>query len=175
MIIRSALKFIKILVRRNRLIDKLYLYLRYGSHHPFTAKYWDKIWQDEGLETWRTYPDKFDFIISLISPGSRVLDMGCGVGILLNRLKTEKECDVFGVDISLKAVEIARQSGIPCKVCKLPQLSLDSDCFDVVIATEVIEHLHDPKEAIKQMCRVLHAGGTMILSTPNVMYLEDTL
>lgn len=93
--------------------------------------------------------------------------MGCGVGILLNRLKTEKQCDVFGVDISPKAIEIALQSGISGKVCKLPQLPLESESFDVVIATEVIEHLDNPKITIRQMCRVLRPGGMLILSTPN--------
>ena len=99
--------------------------------------------------------------------GSSALDVGCGVGILLARLNTERQCKVFGVDISHKAIEIAKQAGIPGLSCQLPILPLDSDFFDVVIATEVIEHLLDPKKTIDQMCRVLRGNGTMILSTPN--------
>lgn len=165
--IRSALKSIKSLVRRSKVLDKIYLRLRYGSSHPFTAEYWDKIWQNEGLDTWRTYQDKFDFILSLVPSGLRVLDVGCGVGILLNRLKTEKKCEVFGVDISSKAIEILATLGIPGKVSQLPELPMDSHSFDVVIATEVIEHLHDPKETVNQMVRILRPGGTLILTTPN--------
>lgn len=174
MALRSLLKTAKGIVRKNSLSDRIYLWLRYGTGHPLSGKYWDRIWRNEGLETWRTYPDKFDFILSLVMPGSRVLDVGCGVGVLLNRLRRERACTIRGVDLSHEAIRMARQTGVPAEVCRLPRLPFASGSFDVVTATEVIEHLAKPRVAIGEMCRVLRKEGTLILSTPDDCIPPDT-
>ncbi len=53
----------------------------------------------------------------------------------------------------------------PDIVCDLHDIKWDSDYFDTVIATEVLEHLHEPKKAIDEIHRVLKKGGVCILST----------
>src|SRR5436190_23882408 len=63
----------------------LYRRLAYGRVNINTSENWNKIWQREGLATWRIYPMRFSRIAELVPMGSRVLDVGCGPGILLER------------------------------------------------------------------------------------------
>jgi len=127
-----------------------------------TSSYWDNVWSREGKDTWRRYPLTFQKIASHVSPDESVLDVGCGVGILLDVLKPR---DVTGLDISPKAIEILQSKGIPGKVGTLPTIDFPDKSFDVVIATETVEHMDDPGALIQEMIRV--ARKKVILSVPD--------
>ena len=85
-----------------------------------------------------------------------MLDIGCGIGDLLARLRDEKKCDVYGLDISSEAIERVRSRGMHGKVAKLPSIPYPAGYFDVVTATEVLEHLDAliySKGAVHSLCR----------------------
>lgn len=101
-----------------------------------------------------------------------ILDLGCGNGSLANSLM-QKGFNVYGTDASEKGIALA--NGInPGRFAvqdlssdDLPE-SLQNLLFDIIISTEVIEHLYDPRKFIQFAKKTLlkNGGGELILSTP---------
>lgn len=109
---------------------------------------------------------------------NRLLDIGCGDGgftALMARACGAEE--VYGVDISERAVELAKARGIKCYRVDVDseKLPFDDDFFDVVTALEVIEHLFDPDHFLDEVRRVLKPGGLFILSTPNLASIYNRI
>jgi 2-polyprenyl-3-methyl-5-hydroxy-6-metoxy-1,4-benzoquinol methylase len=97
----------------------------------------------------------------------RVLDYGAGIGKLTRRLWELSRFDqITGADILPRPGDLP--GAIPWHCLDLNQGEvLPAACFDAVIAAEVIEHLENPREVAREWYRILKAGGTLILSTPN--------
>jgi len=144
-----------------------YRILRYGRLNINTAAHWDEIWGREGLGTWRQYPERFARIANLVPVGARVLDVGCGVGVLLRRLRRDAHCEVFGIDISLSAIRTLKGIGVHGAVGVVPQLPVATAAFDVVTATELLEHVDDPLATLLELARCLRPGGLLIVTTPD--------
>lgn len=106
-----------------------------------------------------------------------ILDLGCGNGYITNFLLS-KGYNVFGTDASAEGVAIARQKNPDrfflqdLSTGRLPD-DLQKMQFDTIMATEVIEHLYDPKGFIDFCRSVLNGKGTLILSTPYHGYLKN--
>lgn len=133
-----------------------------------TSTYWDSVWEKESIDVpdFRLYFKKFSTIISVTPPKSKVLDLGCGLGILMERLVKEKGCDVSGIDISNNAVECIIKKGMKAKQGKIPPIPYQNETFDVVIATELLEHFNKPTLILKEMYRVVKKSGMVIVSVP---------
>jgi ubiquinone/menaquinone biosynthesis C-methylase UbiE len=108
-----------------------------------------------------------------VKPGERVLDIGCGNARDITRI-AERGGEVVGVDNSPGMVEAARQelermglSGITLQVGDATSLDFADASFDKVLCSEVIEHIPDAAQALREMRRVLRPGGSLVLSTPN--------
>lgn len=95
-----------------------------------------------------------------------VLDFGAGVGNLTRRLLTmDRFIQVSAADAIHKPAGFDAVNWIEQDLNE-PIPGHDS-AFDVVIAAEVIEHLENPRATMRQICRLLRAGGTAIVTTPN--------
>ena len=104
-------------------------------------------------------------------PGGRVLDVGCGPGIMADYL-LGSECEVFGVDISEEMISecIERFGASPSthfSVGKIEDLNFPDAYFDAVICMGVVEYIADDESAVKEMIRVTKPGGTVIVTVPN--------
>ena len=136
-----------------------------------TAPYWDRIWAKEGQDTWRKYPLTFRKIASHIDPHDAVLDVGCGVGVFLDIIRPHCK-KVAGLDISPIAINLLKSKGIEGKVCELPEIGYPDKSFDVVVATEIVEHLDNPVALLKEAVRV--AREKVIFTVPdNVLGPEE--
>ena len=94
----------------------------------------------------------------------KVLDAGAGEGALSARL-IDAGHDVKAVDIEPKSFGI---KGVKCKKADLnDRIPYPDSSFDVVMCVEVIEHLENPWQLIREINRVLKKNGTAIISTPN--------
>ena len=108
--------------------------------------------------------------------GKRVLDIGCSDGTISTILAGNKR-EVYGVDISKKAVDAAIKKGIKASVCDVENddLPFKSDYFDCIVAGEIIEHIFDTDAFIDKCKRVLKKNGVLIITTPNCASLRARL
>lgn len=102
---------------------------------------------------------------------SRTLDVGCGAGII-SLVLAERSEKVVGIDISRSAVEfagmLARKLGIEnveFKEGRVEDMSF-GEKFDFMVCSEVIEHLWNPMEAVRNLYSLLEDGGSLVLTTP---------
>jgi len=100
-----------------------------------------------------------------IGPNSIVLDAGCNKGFLGKEL-IRRGCIVYGVDVSLKAITLARYRGLIASVCPVEELTFRDNFFDYCLAFELLEHLYNPKEGLRQLYRVLKPSGKLFGSVP---------
>ena len=103
--------------------------------------------------------------------GSKILDLGCGGGLLCEAMMNSG-ADVIGIDASLKTIEIAKKHAKEQNF-KIEYINTDIESydnkekFDAVVCFELIEHVPDPNELIKQIRRLIKPNGRLFLSTIN--------
>ena len=99
---------------------------------------------------------------------SRILDIGCGAGAFLNRVKTDKGCEVNGVDISGAAVEAAINSfGLDIFKGTITEAPFEDGSFDVITAWWYLEHIPDPHVTAARIGNLLKPNGHCIIGVPN--------
>lgn len=99
-------------------------------------------------------------------PG-RVLDVGCGYGFFLAPMK-EKGWAVYGVEPDAVAAERGRRNGIDIFAGFIDQANYPSGYFDYVRSNHSFEHVHNPKEVLREMRRVIKPTGYLFIGVPNV-------
>jgi len=94
----------------------------------------------------------------------RILDVGCGDGVLLSLIGQGR---LYGVDPDQDSLDFAAAK-IKAKLvrAKAEKLPFSNNFFDVVLATEIIEHLPRPELMLQEINRVLKKGGRAIITTP---------
>lgn len=110
-------------------------------------------------------------ILSLIAKHKKqgkMLDIGCGPGLFLDEAK-KQGWSVQGVDLSGWAKEHAKKNfGIEVLQGTLHDARFPDRNFDGIVMNDVIEHLEDPKSALKEIWRVLKNDGILYVSTPDI-------
>jgi len=98
----------------------------------------------------------------------RILDIGCGVGVLLDIAKTVyPRAETWGIDFGEKAIEIAKQSGHKAFAGRFEDINFGNSLFDVILSRHVIEHVGRP-DLFLQSCReLLSSNGVILIETPN--------
>ena len=99
------------------------------------------------------------------------LDLGCGDGEITEAVaKAVGAREVYGVDVDGEALRRAEVRGIKTFVLDLSRdmLPFNDNSIDLVTAFEVIEHLMNPDNMLREVFRVLKPGGYLLLSTPNL-------
>jgi ubiquinone/menaquinone biosynthesis C-methylase UbiE len=97
----------------------------------------------------------------------RILDVGCGTGAILARLKSSRR-ELYGFDISPTGVRLAKSINKDTTffVADIRNIPFKSNTFDYIVSTEVLEHI-EGDDAIKECYRVLKANGSALFSVPN--------
>lgn len=112
-----------------------------------------------------------DQIEALIQPNARVVDIGCGVGDLLSKVRKRKPfVSVSGLDFSSKAVDGARAAlpdGDFRHFVIERSLPYDSGTFDLVLCTDVLEHLENPRLVAAELVRICRPGGLVVIVVPD--------
>ncbi|OFX56525.1 MAG: hypothetical protein A2046_14280 [Bacteroidetes bacterium GWA2_30_7] len=97
---------------------------------------------------------------------NNMLDIGCGQGYFLEVAK-KRGWNVFGTEYSTNAVKICENKGINMKTGMLNQNDFEPESFDIVTSFEVLEHINNPREEIKNIYSLLRVGGLFYCTTPN--------
>jgi len=101
------------------------------------------------------------------SAGAALLDVGCGDGEFV-KVAARLGFAAVGIDSDERAIDAARAAGLDVRVGHLPGTGLAPGSFDQITARHVLEHLHAPKEAIREIYELLRPGGRLWLSQPNL-------
>ena len=117
---------------------------------------------------------KYQQISKRISDATRILDIGCGVGILGRHLDG-KQCKVTGWDLKLTHIEAYEEYYVSMVERNVEKEGLGNEKYDAVVFSDVLEHLNDAEKVFRQSRDILTAGGKVILSLPNVAYFENRL
>jgi glycosyltransferase involved in cell wall biosynthesis/2-polyprenyl-3-methyl-5-hydroxy-6-metoxy-1,4-benzoquinol methylase len=100
-----------------------------------------------------------------------VLDVGCGTGIMVTLPLGSIGYRVTGIDIHRESIEAGQRvnpyPNVTFRHSDAAVLLAAGECYDVVVASEILEHLTDPLAFLRTLRALLRPGGTLILTTPN--------
>jgi ubiquinone/menaquinone biosynthesis C-methylase UbiE len=112
---------------------------------------------------------RYEFAKELVK-GKKVLDLGCGAGYGSFMLSEVAE-SVVGVDISPEAIDHAKEtyksSNLGFVVGDVGKLPFKDREFNACVCFEVIEHIDNPNDLLKEVSRILDPKGVFVISTPN--------
>ncbi len=125
-----------------------------------------------GLE--RFFDQRLRRLERLVGPG-RLLEVGCGLGYLLN-VARRRGWEAVGLEVSEFAWRYARERfGHDVRRQSLEEADLPHGAFDAVVMRDVVEHSRDPRRLLDAAWRVLRPGGVLALSAPNFGSLNAVL
>ncbi len=115
------------------------------------------------------------------SSSLRVLDDGCGFGLYCMELADRHFHGVVGIDADIDRIKAATQAagnlGLPCDflVADAQKLPFKDGCFQLVLSTEVMEHIPDDEAAVHEISRVLDKDGSLCITTPGTSPLSESV
>ena len=136
-------------------------------------RWWDK--ESEFRPLHQINPLRLDWIQNLIPlKGLRVLDVGCGGGILADAM-ARQGADVLGIDLAGKALKVAQLHALEAKTEGVDYREISAEAlaaeqpgsFDVVTCMEMLEHVPDPSLVVKACATLVKPGGHVFFSTIN--------
>jgi SAM-dependent methyltransferase len=128
-------------------------------------------WDARLAATWndatRHWPTKARLIASLTKSSDAVLDVGCGNGSILRYLRGQGYAHLHGLEISQYAIRRLRSEGIEMHYGLLPEIPLPDSTFDVVIASQVLEHIVRRAKFLKEIRRVMKPQAKALIFVPD--------
>lgn len=112
-----------------------------------------------------------NFLTAGLPANARVLDIGCGRGVLLTPL-ADRGFQVFGVEINDSATQGSDSRAEIRIASRLGDAQFPADFFDEIIIWHVLEHVEDPSHTIEECRRILRPGGRLIVAVPNFSSLQ---
>lgn len=102
----------------------------------------------------------------------KILDVGCGTGMLMKELR-QRGYFVCGIENNRLAIEFCKKRGLEeIKTCDLENnLTIDDNSFEVVTCLDVLEHIENDENLLKEFRRIIKPFGFLILTLPAYMYL----
>ena len=136
-------------------------------------RWWDK--ESEFRPLHEINPLRLDWISSLVSlDGLRVLDVGCGGGILADSM-ARQGATVLGIDLASKALKVAQLHALEAQTQGVEYREISAETlaaeqpgtFDMVTCMEMLEHVPDPGAVVKACADLVKPGGYVFFSTIN--------
>jgi methionine biosynthesis protein MetW len=141
---------------------------------------YERYWKEKQAESFCDFNKNFfpseilGAVEMILKGGYRLLDVGCGNGNVMEIVKHRLD-EVYGCDISETVLKIAKNKGIitTCIDLNTYYLPYKNACFDAVTCLEVLEHVFNPVNLLKELYRILSPKGQLILTTPNIRYFKN--
>ena len=106
----------------------------------------------------------------LLKPNSKILDAGCGTGGNIETLA--RFGDVIGVDNSPEAIKFCEKRGFEnVQLKNIENTGFSDNSFDLIVALDVLEHIENDGETLKEFYRILKEGGYILISVPAYQFL----
>jgi ubiquinone/menaquinone biosynthesis C-methylase UbiE len=139
-------------------------------------KYYEKKYHELEEENW-WFVSRRDIILKLIKnegikPTEKILEIGCSGGPLIKLLTEEGYTNISGIDISQEAIDQCVAKGIDnVKVIDASKTLFGNNEFDLLIASDILEHIKEDKSTLFDWIRVLKPNGTFIIFVPAFNFL----
>jgi SAM-dependent methyltransferase len=104
-----------------------------------------------------------------------VLEVGCGLGELAERMQRDLTAEIVAIDQSERMVELAQARGVDARVGDVQELPFDDDSFDVAVAAWMLYHAPNLDRAVGELARVLRPGGRLVAATNASDHLHEML
>lgn len=117
------------------------------------------------------WPLQLNIQVVVPGPPGRLLDVGCGNGSYLDLMK-QVGWQTFGVEPGAAGAQYARSKGHKIFQGELLDAQYQDACFDALVLCQVLEHVWNPVETLKECYRVLRPGGTIVVDVPNFEICE---
>lgn len=162
--------------------DEIKKYLLEENHTEKNRKFfdtWSKSYDWKPFQFWmKKFQKPVIEELKLRSPEVRILDVSCGTGELLLSLRKQGKKNLFGIDLSEKMLEKAREKFLTEGQRKIPQevylqladvvkLPFPDHCFDYVLSTEAFHHYPNQQKALEEMKRIVKNGGIVVITDIN--------
>jgi len=105
-----------------------------------------------------------ELIMRHIERGSRVIDLGCGDGRLMERLRNEMGCEVMGVEVEHDNIVAVIRRGLPAIAADLNDGLVDvpDNSFDVAVLSQTLQQVRNPKHLLLEMLRVARRAAVVV-------------
>ena len=145
------------------------------DHLYMPENHMDRVYNSRNPLVRIVHRDRLNAIINSLPKKKNqvILDAGCGEGHLMLKMYQSIPLNkYYGFDVSHTALQSAKKK---CKFAKLKYMDLSdikikNNFFDVIVCTEVIEHIYEYQDVINEFKRVLKKGGYLILTFPNEFF-----
>lgn len=144
--------------------------------HKITTRNWFNRWSnkyDRTLGSIGFHRELLDLVVrsAKVKDSSKVLDIGCGTGLLSLKLLQEYGCSITGIDISEemlaifknKIKELGLDQKINCRLMDIDSLNFKNNTFDLAVSSVVLHHLKDKLKALKKIYKLLKPGGLFVV------------
>lgn len=110
--------------------------------------------------------EKYEIVLANIASANRILDLGCGTGMLLASLEKRAEFTV-GVDMSAQMLGAARKRAAKAALvlADADHLPFADESFDAVVSVTLLQNMPDPERTVRELARVLRPNGKAIITS----------
>lgn len=138
-----------------------------GFRNQNSIEHWDAMLARTWDEPNRDWPVKVARIAEVLPPDTKLVDIGCGTGSMLRALRTRGFTDLHGLELSAYAVARLAREGIPMTRGSLLNMPFPDAAFDAAIASEVLEHVIRRRRFLRELTRIVKAGGAVLIFVPD--------
>jgi len=134
---------------------KLELIRRYGETAPMYERRYEQIQRE-----------KYEIVTENLPQVSKVLDLGCGTGMLLDEL-ARRSAFVVGIDSSPEMLELARKrrGSAVLLLADADHLPFADRSFDAVVSVTLLQNMPNPEATVREVARITKRGGIVIMTT----------
>lgn len=130
----------------------------------------DQLYEQLQKYDWYYMPRKWEHDVAILDLDNchKILEVGCGKGAFVKRLRDKLNLDAQGIELNSSAAAYATKQGIPVSQIDLYDLSEQQpNYFDVVCSFQVLEHIAEPKKFLNSLVNLVRPGGKLIVAVPN--------
>ncbi|MBN2042170.1 MAG: class I SAM-dependent methyltransferase [Candidatus Aenigmarchaeota archaeon] len=140
--------------------------------NKYNEIFYSDIFGKKSTKYYKIQKKKIEIIMKMFEThrNGRILDVGCGDGLISSMLAKRTGAKAYGLDISKNSIEKAKTRGVEAAAVNIDRdgIPLPENYFDGVLCGDIIEHIYDTEGLIENVRKVLKPNGYVVISTPNI-------